>query len=313
MPGRKYAQPNSKYRYGFNGKENDNEVKGEGNQQDYGFRIYDPRLGKFLSVDPLTDEYPELTPYQFAGNTPIQATDLDGLEPAYHYEDDKGRLIMMPAGDNLQRRVPPEHLKYLPQASKDDGSTMRAISTTLDFIPVVGTIKGGIEGIAGYNMEGDKLSTGERLLGVIPYLGKAKKVIKIVRAADKVADANKVIKNIVKSEKVVAGTEKAIVTENKALSKRAGLRKGTKEEVKAAAPTTKDGRYIDPNTKQPIEPGQEVFGHKKGKEWNKYQKDPANKDKTRKEVLDDQNDSKIYQIEDKKSNASHKFEEKKGG
>ncbi|HWJ29919.1 MAG TPA: hypothetical protein VNS32_25490, partial [Flavisolibacter sp.] len=42
------------YRYGFNGKENDDEVKGEGNQQDYGMRVYDTRLGKFLSVDPLT-------------------------------------------------------------------------------------------------------------------------------------------------------------------------------------------------------------------------------------------------------------------
>ena len=68
------------YRYGFNGKENDNKVKGEGNQQDYGMRIYDPRLGRFLSEDPITEEYPELTPYQFASNTPIQATDLDGLE-----------------------------------------------------------------------------------------------------------------------------------------------------------------------------------------------------------------------------------------
>ena len=68
------------YRFGFNGKENDNEVKGTGNQQDYGMRIYDGRLCKFLSVDPITDEYPELTPYQFASNTPIQATDLDGLE-----------------------------------------------------------------------------------------------------------------------------------------------------------------------------------------------------------------------------------------
>ena len=55
-------------------------MKGEGNQQDYGMRIYDPRLGKFLSVDPLTEEYPWYTPYQFAGNTPIQAIDLDGLE-----------------------------------------------------------------------------------------------------------------------------------------------------------------------------------------------------------------------------------------
>lgn len=43
-------------------------------------RIYDPRLGKFLSTDPIAREYPELTPYQYASNTPIQAIDLDGLE-----------------------------------------------------------------------------------------------------------------------------------------------------------------------------------------------------------------------------------------
>jgi RHS repeat-associated protein len=81
MPGRNYNAPGiADYRYGFNGKENDDEAKGEGNQLDYGFRIYDPRVGKFLSVDPLTKKYPELTPYQFASNTPIQAIDLDGLE-----------------------------------------------------------------------------------------------------------------------------------------------------------------------------------------------------------------------------------------
>ncbi|HEY0067708.1 MAG TPA: RHS repeat-associated core domain-containing protein, partial [Flavisolibacter sp.] len=85
MPGRKYSAGNG-YRYGFNGKENDNEVKGEGSQQDYGMRIYDPRLGKFLSVDPLTRGYPMLTPYQFASNTPIQAIDLDGLEGETYLE-----------------------------------------------------------------------------------------------------------------------------------------------------------------------------------------------------------------------------------
>ena len=83
MPGRKFAIANRDYRYGFNGKENDNEVKGEGNQQDYGMRIYDPRLGRFLSLDPLTAKYPELTPYQFASNTPIQAVDLDGAESMF--------------------------------------------------------------------------------------------------------------------------------------------------------------------------------------------------------------------------------------
>jgi RHS repeat-associated protein len=89
-PGRKYSA-GSGYRYGFNGKENDNDVKGEGNQQDYGMRIYDPKLGKFLSVDPLTMSYPWYTPYQFAGNTPIQAIDLDGGEPKWMIND-KGKL-----------------------------------------------------------------------------------------------------------------------------------------------------------------------------------------------------------------------------
>jgi len=79
MPGRKYTAGSS-YRYGFNGKENDNDVKGEGNQQDYGERIYDPRSAKFLSIDPLEGEYPMLTPYQFGSNRPIDGVDQDGLE-----------------------------------------------------------------------------------------------------------------------------------------------------------------------------------------------------------------------------------------
>ena len=69
------------YRFTFNGKENDNEVKGNGNQQDYGMRVYDTRLGKFLSADPLTAKYPFYSPYQFAGNMPIKFIDLDGSEP----------------------------------------------------------------------------------------------------------------------------------------------------------------------------------------------------------------------------------------
>jgi RHS repeat-associated protein len=73
-------------RYGFNGKESDNEVKGTGNEVDYGMRIYDPRIGKFLSVDHLTSKYPHYSPYHFAGNTPIIAKDIDGNEDLWvHY------------------------------------------------------------------------------------------------------------------------------------------------------------------------------------------------------------------------------------
>jgi RHS repeat-associated protein len=59
-------------------------VKGEGEQQDYGMRIYDPRIGRFLSEDPLTKQFPHYTPYQFSGNTPIQAVDLDGSEERHY-------------------------------------------------------------------------------------------------------------------------------------------------------------------------------------------------------------------------------------
>ena len=77
MHGRKYSST-SQYRYGFNGKEKDNDA-GEG-KQDYGMRIFDTRLVRFMSTDPMAKKYPELTSYQFASNTPIQAIDLDGLE-----------------------------------------------------------------------------------------------------------------------------------------------------------------------------------------------------------------------------------------
>lgn len=70
------------YRFGFNGKEKDESFGGSGSSTvyDYGFRIYNPQIAKFLSVDPLTKSYPMLTPYQFASNNPIESIDLDGLE-----------------------------------------------------------------------------------------------------------------------------------------------------------------------------------------------------------------------------------------
>jgi RHS repeat-associated protein len=80
LEGRNYTF-GSGYRYGFNGKEKDDEGMGGGGQTyDYGFRIYNPGLAKFLSVDPLSGKYVFYTPYQFAGNKPIVAVDIDGLE-----------------------------------------------------------------------------------------------------------------------------------------------------------------------------------------------------------------------------------------
>ncbi|MDR5591672.1 RHS repeat-associated core domain-containing protein [Christiangramia sp. SM2212] len=70
------------YRYGYIGAENDNEILGVGNSQDHLFRNYDVRLARYKSLDPLSTKFPALSPFQYSGNNPIAAFDLEGLEPA---------------------------------------------------------------------------------------------------------------------------------------------------------------------------------------------------------------------------------------
>jgi RHS repeat-associated protein len=75
----KVVTPND-YRYGFQGQEKDDELKGKGNSLNYTFRMHDPRIGRFFAVDPLTAKYPYYSPYQFSGNRVIDMIELEGLE-----------------------------------------------------------------------------------------------------------------------------------------------------------------------------------------------------------------------------------------
>ena len=78
MPGRTYSV-NSEYRFGFNGKEADKNGEWGGlTHYDYGFRIYNPAVGRFLSVDPIFKEYE--SPYLAMANNPIHILDPSGLD-----------------------------------------------------------------------------------------------------------------------------------------------------------------------------------------------------------------------------------------
>ena len=68
------------YRYGFQGQEKDDELKGEGNSLNYTFRMHDPRVGRFLSLDPLAPQYPHNSPYAFSENRVIDGVELEGAE-----------------------------------------------------------------------------------------------------------------------------------------------------------------------------------------------------------------------------------------
>jgi RHS repeat-associated protein len=87
MPERSFS--NEKYKYGFNGKETDRETQ----WQDYGFRIYYPSLCKFVSVDPLSKNFPWNSTYAFAENDVIRSIDMEGLEKIYYHKAQGGKYI----------------------------------------------------------------------------------------------------------------------------------------------------------------------------------------------------------------------------
>ncbi|MFN9319888.1 MAG: hypothetical protein ACK58Q_04825, partial [Chitinophagales bacterium] len=52
MPNRTYSLSSSKYRFGFNGQEKDDEVYGAGNLNTAEFWEYDTRIGRRWNTDP---------------------------------------------------------------------------------------------------------------------------------------------------------------------------------------------------------------------------------------------------------------------
>jgi RHS repeat-associated protein len=66
------------YRFGFQGQETDPEYLS--GAVSFKYRVHDARIGRFLSVDPLTPEYPWNSTYAFSENVVINAVELEGLE-----------------------------------------------------------------------------------------------------------------------------------------------------------------------------------------------------------------------------------------
>ena len=73
-----YQKGQSLYQFGFNGQITDTEWNG-GQNEAFEFRMNDPRLGRFLSFDPLAASTPWNSPYLFANNSPIAQIDWLGL------------------------------------------------------------------------------------------------------------------------------------------------------------------------------------------------------------------------------------------
>src|SRR5690554_884156 len=115
MPGRNGSTGD--YRYGFQGQEKDDEVKGEGNSINYSFRMHDPRVGRFLSIDPKFKKFPYYSPYQFSSNSVIVAIELEGLESSIllNYSE---RWIEITRDKHNRLSISREDYSLIPKGSK---------------------------------------------------------------------------------------------------------------------------------------------------------------------------------------------------
>ena len=106
-------------RYLFQAQEMDDEIKGDGNSVNYKFRMHDPRIGRFFSVDPLFKDFPSNSSYAFSENNVIHAVELEGLEKVHVYNkwmDSKGNMQSKYSHTYIDKRLK-ENIKDADSAS----------------------------------------------------------------------------------------------------------------------------------------------------------------------------------------------------
>ena len=326
----------NEYRYGFGGKEKDDEIKGEGNQYDYGFRIYDPRISKFLSRDPLAKSFPHYTPYQYAGNTPIQAIDLDGLEEYYYWNSLKKETAAITLNLVPIPQTPPDISEfglystpkqaevagiardYEKQGQLDAERYQRAVkglkeqqrlSNPLWLAFELSPFGSAASSLRNYSEGAYGWAAFDLFLGALEVRGLSAKSfsnknffsslgrLPLEGFAQKSAEqVGQIVERIYKSRN------------------RPSFRKGVVDKVWDNAQDI-NGKVYDPNTFEVLEwdtttsrSGQWDMGHKPGEEWHKLRQEYIDGNKTWGQVLDEYNDPSKYQPESPSSNRSGKFE-----
>src|SRR5690606_26223834 len=58
---------------------------------DYGARMYQPDLGRWGAIDPLSEIYAPLSPYNYVGNSPVGLVDPDGMAVTVSFVGDNSK------------------------------------------------------------------------------------------------------------------------------------------------------------------------------------------------------------------------------
>jgi RHS repeat-associated protein len=167
----------NKYRYGYNGQMKDDEWAGTGNHLDFLYRGYDPRTGRFSSVDPLAASYPWNSAYAFAENRVIDGKDLEGLEYANATGEGEGPLN--PYIVDNPNSIFTENYQSSPQAVLD-AVTIRGSNRIISGLVTTNLPVKGCETEGSRNMQQLMDQMTDVAYGYIPILGEANVASKLV-------------------------------------------------------------------------------------------------------------------------------------
>jgi len=182
------------YRYGYQGSEKDNETKGNGNSYTTEFRQLDPRLGRWLSVDPLAKDFLEWSPFNFVMNKPLILVDLDGKAPTDIIIKGKNKSSVTLKTDLIDITVDASSLD-VDFGGKFTLQGEDVLSAGLDIVGILdptGVADGLNAGLQAKN--GNWLDAEISALGIIPYVGDVAKVGKISNDVKIIDNAIKAVK-----------------------------------------------------------------------------------------------------------------------
>lgn len=123
----------SSYRYGFQGQEMDNEIKGEGNNINFTYRMHDPRVGRFFAVDPMEGYLPWNSPYAFSENNVISHVELEGLQRGRVFNN-RSNTTRLRNQSGVNRQLYNQQYNYLRTSFSGQIRTERTISFRTQFI-----------------------------------------------------------------------------------------------------------------------------------------------------------------------------------